>query len=307
MLDALTLDQMRVFVTVAEAGSFRSAAARLSRAQSAISHAIANLEAQLGLSLFDRSAHRPALTADGKALLADIREVLLRVGALKARAHGLSRGVEIELSLTIDVLFPFPLIGAALSELREHYPSVSIRLAIEPLGGPIAALLERRSALAITVGENFRDPRIAIEALTSIEMIAVVAATHPLAQAGDGARLLTRSELAQHLQIVQIDPTPISGAQDFGVLSPQTCRVTGQDTKHAMILAGLGWGRLPSWLIERDLAEGRLVRVATRALGRNAQLPAEAYLAHRLDEAMGPAARAFAEALARLCEIRARP
>ena len=306
MLDALTLDQMRAFVSVAEAGSFRSAATRLARAQSAISHAIANLEAQLGLSLFDRSAHRPTLTAEGKALLADIREVLLRVGALKARAHGLSRGVEIELSLTIDVLFPFPLIGAALSELRERYPSVSTRLAIEPLGGPIAALLERRSALAITVGENFRDPRIAIAALTSIEVIAVVAATHPLARAGD-KRQLTRSELAQHLQIVQIDPTPISGAQDFNVLSPQTCRVTGQDTKHAMILAGLGWGRLPHWLIERDLTEGKLVRVATRALGRNAQLPAEAYLAHRLDEAMGPAARAFAEALARLCEVRARP
>lgn len=306
MLDALTLDQMRTFMAVAEAGSFRAAATRLSRAQSAISHAIANLETQLGLSLFDRSAHRPALTAEGKALLADIREVLLRVGALKARAHGLSRGVEIELSLTIDVLFPSPLIGAALAGLREHYPSVSLRLAIEPLGGPIAALLERRSALAITVGENFRDPRITIEALTAIEMIAVVAATHPLASAGEGG-LLTRSELAAHLQIVQIDPTPISGEQDFGVLSPQTCRVTGQDTKHAMILAGLGWGRLPHWLIERDLAEGRLVRVTTGALGRNAQLPAEAYLAHRLDEAMGPAARAFAETLARLCEVRARP
>lgn len=306
MLDALTLDQMRTLMAVAEAGSFRAAATRLSRAQSAISHAIANLEAQLGLSLFDRSAHRPTLTAEGKALLADVREVLLRVGALKARAHGLSRGVEIELSLTIDVLFPSPLIGAALAGLRERYPSVSLRLAIEPLGGPIAALLERRSALAITVGENFRDPRIAIEALTAIDMIAVVAAAHPLASAGEG-RLLTRSELAAHLQIVQIDPTPISGAQDFGVLSPQTCRVTGQDTKHAMILAGLGWGRLPHWLIERDLAEGRLVRVATGALGRNAQLPAEAYLAHRLDEAMGPAARAFAETLARLCEVRARP
>lgn len=306
MLDALTLDQMRTFVSVAEAGSFRAAATRLSRAQSAISHAIANLEAQLGLALFDRSGHRPVLTAEGEALLADMREVLLRVGALKARAHGLSRGVEIELSLTIDVLFPFSLIGAALSELRGRYPSVSIRLAIEPLGGPIAALLERRSALAITVGENFRDPRIAIEALTSIEMIAVVAATHPLARAGNG-RLVTRSELAQHLQIVQIDPTPISGAQDFNVLSPQSCRVTGQDSKHAMILAGLGWGRLPHWLIERDLAEGRLARVATKALGRNAQLPAEAYLAHRLDEAMGPAARAFAEVLARLCAVRAPP
>ncbi|WP_186416958.1 LysR family transcriptional regulator [Bosea sp. CS1GBMeth4] len=300
MLDALTLDQMRVFLAVAEAGSFRAAAVRLSRVQSAVSHAIANLEAELGIALFDRSGHRPALTPEGQAVLANMREILLRVGALRARARGLGEGVEIELALTIDVLFPLPLIGAALAEVRARYPSVSIRVAVEPLGGPIAALLARRSALAITVGEDFRDPRIAVEALMGVEMIAVVAPAHPLARAGDGGTL-TRSELAEHLQIVQIDPTPLSGQRDFGVLSPQTCRVTGQDSKHAMILAGLGWGRLPRWLIERDLAEGRLVRLATRALGRRAQLPAETYLAHRLDEAMGPAARAFAEALRRLC------
>lgn len=55
MLDALTLDQMRIFVAIAETGSFRAAAARLSRVQSALSHAVANLEAELGVSLFDRS------------------------------------------------------------------------------------------------------------------------------------------------------------------------------------------------------------------------------------------------------------
>ncbi len=298
MLDALTLDQMRVFAAVAESGSFRSAASRLSRAQSAVSHAIANLEAELGLALFTRTGHRPVLTAEGQSLLVSIREILLRADALRARARGLSQGVELELSLTIDVMFPLPLIGRALAELRADYPAVSIRLAVEPLGGPIAALLERRSALAITCGEDFRDPRIAVEALTAIEMIAVVAKTHPLAKAGSP---LGRSELAEHLQIVQSDPTPLSGRREFGVLSPQTCRVTGQDTKHAMILAGLGWGRLPYWLIARDLAEGRLARLATRALGRRGALPVEAYLAHRLDEAMGPAARAFAQALTRLC------
>jgi DNA-binding transcriptional LysR family regulator len=62
MLDGLTLDQMRTFVAVAEAGSFRTAATHLSRAQSAVSHAIGNLEAQLGITLFDRSGHRPMLT-----------------------------------------------------------------------------------------------------------------------------------------------------------------------------------------------------------------------------------------------------
>ena len=78
MLDALTLDQMRVFVAVAESGSFRAAAGRLSRVQSAVSHAIANLEGQLRIALFDRSRHRPTLTPEGQSLLADVRAILLK-------------------------------------------------------------------------------------------------------------------------------------------------------------------------------------------------------------------------------------
>ena len=76
MLDALTLDQLRTFVAVAEAGSFRAGAKRLSRVQSAVSHAIGNLEAELGVILLDRSSHRPTLTSDGRVLLADGRAIL---------------------------------------------------------------------------------------------------------------------------------------------------------------------------------------------------------------------------------------
>ena|ERR1700760_2213081 len=82
MLDALTLDQLRTFVAVAEAGSFRAGAKRLSRVQSAVSHAIGNLEAELGVTLFDRSSHRPTLTSDGRAMLADGRAILLKVDLL---------------------------------------------------------------------------------------------------------------------------------------------------------------------------------------------------------------------------------
>lgn len=312
MLDALSLDQMRMFLTVAEAGSFRAAALKLDRVQSAVSHAIARLEDTLGVSLFDRSGHRPLLTAEGKALLVHVRDVLLRVDAMRARARGLSSGVELELALTVDVLFPPLLVGTALAEVSAAYPSVAIRLSAEALGGPITALLEKRSQLAIIVGESFRDPRIAMEALTSINMIAVVAASHPLARASGP---LDTAALANHLQIVQFDRSPLTAERDIGVISPRTCRVGGQDIKQAMILAGLGWGRLPGWLAADDLEKGRLVRVGTGALGRRAQLPMEAYLGHRLDEPLGPAARSFATALARLCAgppepeagVRARP
>ncbi|GLT11996.1 LysR family transcriptional regulator [Sulfitobacter porphyrae] len=296
MLDALTLSQIRTFVTVAESGSFRSGAARLSRVQSAVSHAIANLEAELNVSLFDRSGHRPILTPEGQTLLANARDVLLRVDAMRARARGLGEGVELELSLIVDTLFPIAQVGEAIVEMRALYPSVSIKLTVEPLGGPIAALMDKRSTLAVVVGEDFRDPRIAFEALSSIRSVAVVSKGHPLAMTSRSmpARV---TDLADHLQVVLSDPTPLSGAREFGVMSPQTCRVNTQETKHALILSGLGWGRLPFWLIARDLAENRLVRLDTKTLGRNAELATEAYLAHRLDEPLGPAARAFGQAL----------
>ena len=296
MIDALTLDQLRTFVAVVDSGSFRSGAAKLSRVQSAVSHAIANLEAQLGLALFDRSGHRPVLTLEGKALLTNARDILLRVDAMRARARGLGEGVELELSLVVDTLFPTAWIGAALKAMRRDYPSVAIRLAFEPLGGPLAALLAGRSTLAVTTGESFRDPRVALQALGSIEIVAVAAAEHALATRADD-QAIEVAELADHLQIVQVDPTTLSKGRDFGVLSPQTCRVGSQDTKHAMILAGLGWGRLPFWQVDRDLREGRLVRLHTKDLGRHARIGTVAYLAHRLDEPLGPAARAFGRAI----------
>ncbi|HEV2571140.1 MAG TPA: LysR family transcriptional regulator [Beijerinckiaceae bacterium] len=298
MLETVSLDQIRTFVTVADAGSFRAGAKRLSRVQSAVSHAIANLEADLSVQLFDRSGHRPVLTPEGQALLVNARDILLRVDTLRARARGLGEGVELELSLTVDTLFPLAKVGAALREMHAAYPSVAIRLAVEPLGGPVAALLEERSTLAIRVGEDFRDPRITLEALSSIEMVAVIASHHALAQTT--ADTIGLPELADHLQIVQSDPTSLSEGRSFGVLSPQIVRVTTQDTKHALIVAGLGWGRLPFWQVERDLKEGRLKRLNTTALGRNAQVVSEAYLAHRVDQPLGPAARAFSAALRRL-------
>ena len=71
-----TLDQLRVFITVVDAGSFVGAAKRLGRATSVISYSIANLEAQLGLTLFDREAtKKPQLTEAGQAVLAEARGV----------------------------------------------------------------------------------------------------------------------------------------------------------------------------------------------------------------------------------------
>src|SRR5256714_15685435 len=106
MLDAVTLDQVRTFIAAADEGSFSAAGRRLRRAQSVVSQTLANLEGQLGVKLFDRSARLPLLTDQGRALLLDARTVAGDIDLFQARAEGLARGPEPALSVVADVMFP---------------------------------------------------------------------------------------------------------------------------------------------------------------------------------------------------------
>ncbi|WP_343314168.1 LysR family transcriptional regulator [Brucella sp. BE17] len=296
MLDALTLDQIRTFVTIADSGSFRSAAQKLSRVQSGVSVAIANLEATLGVALFDRSGHRPVLTPQGRVLLGNARDIILRVDVLRAQARGFVHGVETELVIFVDTLYPMQALARAISQMRHHFPAVAIRVWTEALGGPLDALRNNRCTLAVMVGEDFRDPRIKFEPLTSISQVAVVASTHPLAL-GQTGQTLELMDIADHLQIVLTDPSDISAGRDFGVVSSHTCRVNTQDAKHNLILGGAGWGRLPYWLVERDLEQGTLMRLNISAMGLNGEVLSSSYIAHRRDEALRPAAQKLADLL----------
>ena len=78
----------------------------LKRTQSAVSESIANLEAQLRVTIFDRSKRYPVPTATGRILLNDARAIVRGVDAMKARAKGIAGGLEAELVVVIDVFFP---------------------------------------------------------------------------------------------------------------------------------------------------------------------------------------------------------
>src|ERR1700754_4724076 len=99
MLDGVTLDQLRTFVAAVDEGSFSAAGRKLRRAQSVVSQTLANLEAQLGVQLFDRSTRYPKLTDAGRGLLLDARSVAENIDAFKARARALREGLEPELAV----------------------------------------------------------------------------------------------------------------------------------------------------------------------------------------------------------------
>ncbi|MDB5439889.1 MAG: LysR family transcriptional regulator, partial [Caulobacteraceae bacterium] len=140
MLPGPSLDQLRIFVTAADEASFSAAGRRLGRAQSAISHAIANLEAQLGVILFDRTERRPRLTSAGAALLTTARDVVQGADALRCQAGQMAGGQEPELSVAIDVMFPQDRLTAAIRALAREFPDTSLRLYVEALGAVAEAV-----------------------------------------------------------------------------------------------------------------------------------------------------------------------
>ncbi|MFF3673109.1 LysR family transcriptional regulator [Streptomyces sp. NPDC002120] len=88
----MELRQLRYFVTVADEGGFGRAAERLGIVQSAVSTQVRRLERQLGVTLFDRTARRVALTGPGEALLPQARAVLDAADRTRALAAELAAG-----------------------------------------------------------------------------------------------------------------------------------------------------------------------------------------------------------------------
>jgi len=291
-----TLDQLRVFATVVEAGSFSAAARKLNRAQSAVSYAIANLEELLGLALFERGHHRPLLTEAGRAVLADARHVGRLVDEMRARASGLHAGLEAEVGLAVDVMFPTARLVAVLEAFARHFPTVALRLRIEAMGGVVQLVLDRVCGLGISWPMGLRSEVMEQQPLCQIELVPVCAPTHPLARL---PAPLTGSALQEHVQLVLTDRSQLTEGQDFGVISLRTWRLGDLGAKHALLRAGLGWGNMPAHMVCDDLGGGRLVRLDQGRPGILFQL----LLIHRVDRPPGPATRWLAERLAEPPEV----
>src|SRR6266700_2100026 len=103
-----TLHQLVCFDAVVTEGSFQAAAEKIRRAQPSVSLAVKNLEAQLGLSLFDRSGYRVSLTEAGRSFHERARVLLYELNALKTHATQLAMGEESELRVVIGDLCPLP-------------------------------------------------------------------------------------------------------------------------------------------------------------------------------------------------------
>jgi DNA-binding transcriptional LysR family regulator len=292
-----TLDQLRMFIAVAEEGSFSAAGRKLSRVQSAVSHSMANLEAQVGVRLWDRTTKIPSLTAHGKVLLASARRICSEVDALDRMAQGLVGGLEAEVSLALDALMPVRAVVDLCREFAREFPAVELRLYTETLSAVSALVLDGTCQIGV-IGPAAHAPGLTREHLVSVQMVPVVAAKHPLARGGSRARI-SNQMLSDHVHIVLSErgdqPTP-----DQAVLSPRIWRVADLSTKKALLLGGLGFGNLPAHMIKRELASKALVRIRPAAWSDGDWLLSLSVV-HSGGAARGPASRWVLERLPALC------
>jgi DNA-binding transcriptional LysR family regulator len=259
MIDGVSLDQLRAFIAAVDEGSFSAGARKLHRAQSAVSELVSNLEAQLGVVLFDRSERYPKLTPAGIQLVADARGVVTNVDLLKARAKGISRGLESELSAVVDVLFPIEAIAESAKEFRDRFPRTPLRLYVEALGGAYQPVLDGRCSLGVVGSLPIAPDSMSLERLQGVHMIMVAAREHPLAMVKG---VISKAELAKHVQLVLTDRSELTAGREFGVMSPLTWRLGDLFAKHAFLLKGLGWGGMPMHAVKQDLLEGRLIKLS---------------------------------------------
>lgn len=253
-----TLDQLQVFLAVVEEGSFAGASRRLNRVVSVVSYAIANLEAQLGLELFDREGTRkPKLTEAGRAMLADARAVSSSMAHLRARAKGLLDGLEAEVDLAVDVMLPAERLGRILRLFAEQFPTVTLRLHVEALGAIPTKVLSGEAIIGIAGPLSTTFKSLDSISAGSVMLVPVAAPDHALAR----MQPIPPGAGRDYTQLVLTDRSQATEGRDFSVMSAKTWRLADLSAKHALLREGIGWGNMPLPMIDADLMSGTLTRL----------------------------------------------
>ncbi len=288
MLDGVTLDQLRTFIAAVDEGSFSAAGRKLRRAQSVVSQTLANLETQIGVKLFDRSTRYPRLTEEGRSLLIDARSIAGTIDGFKARARSMREGLEPELGVAIDVMYPMDAVTRAAAHSRKQYPHTALRLYVEALGGVIKPVLDRSCSIGVIGSLPLVPDDLHSEPLLDIPFVTVVSPSHPLASIRG---IIPKSIIQKHVQLVLTDRTALSEGRDYAVLSPLTWRLADLGAKHAFLRAGLGWGHMPLHMVGTDLDTNVLARIRVEDVQKNPLMSMK--VVFRKDSPPGPAGRAF--------------
>ncbi|MDC9825450.1 LysR family transcriptional regulator [Devosia sp. ZB163] len=252
-------EALEAFAAAAALGSFSAAARRLRKSQSTISTAIANLEADLDLVLFDRTGRLPVLTPAGRRVLSHVQEILAANERLEALSVRLSDKVEPRLTIVLSDTYGQSDHIGLMQEFEQRYRDIELECLIAEGDDVIDLLQSGRAHLAVTAGQETYPSDIASARLAEpTRMGLFVAHGHPLAA-------ITSPSAEQLAATRQIYLNTYVGG------STRPLGLAWSAPSYLMLLEltqqGFGWAELPDWLV-RQYAGDTLVELTPRGWPR---------------------------------------
>ncbi|MES2401522.1 MAG: LysR family transcriptional regulator [Pseudomonadota bacterium] len=262
-------EALSAFAESAALGSFSAAARKLGKSQSTISSAIANLEIDLGLLLFDRSSRKPALTADGQALLGKVREILAASDRLDLAASQLGAGMEARLSVVWSDTYQSDRFEEMLGAFEQRFPDLEFECLIAEHGDLVSLVQTGRAQIGVVGAQASYPPDIGAATIAEQSEITLFAAvSHPLSAmtdiTPDTLRKFRELRLATYLE-------PSSAKVLPGVC--QSWSAPSYLMLLEMAVLGFGWAAIPRWMVSR-FAENKLQELNARGWPRRVPVDA---------------------------------
>ncbi|MCM2493227.1 LysR family transcriptional regulator [Burkholderia glumae] len=302
----LNLRELRAFVTVAQAGNFTRAAARLHLSQPALTVQIRRLEQTVGARLFDRNSRSVALTQTGRELLPLLQRSLDDMERVLRDARAFGDGAAGTVRLACLPTFAASVLPDLIREFRRRVPQARFEIR-DVVASAVDALVRGEEVdLGLTGGERV-DPALEVLHAGADRLVVVCPRGHRLAR----RRRVTAADLlaqplvltARGTSVRAVVDTALAAAAGAGPMPELACEPTCMMTAVAMVRGGLGVTILPASarevlaepeLVARPIAEAAFVRPVAlvkrrgRTLPRIAEAFAAALVAHGLHGAVQP-------------------
>jgi DNA-binding transcriptional LysR family regulator len=299
---AFSSDNVYIFLAVIDHGSFSAAARALGRVPSAVSMAIANLEAELDLQLFERSSREVRPTEMARALEAEARQMAGQLRRLKAHALSLHQGLERRLTLAIAPELLSAAWSDPLARLADEFPSLEVEVLSAPQADARRMLHDGSAQLALLYERPQVDEHESFQELGSEVLIAVISPRHPLARERNGHFRLEDLVDIRQIAIVSRE----AHEEDMRVLvSRKLWRTDSHLAMMGMVQAGLGWAFLPRRLVAPLVEDGELIGIDFATMSNQLRLWVDVVWLN--DRPLGLGAKRLIALMKNIAGLEARP
>ncbi|UPW19654.1 LysR family transcriptional regulator [Agarivorans sp. TSD2052] len=249
-----SFEQLKVFVTVCECGSFSAAARKLKRAQSGVSQAIANLEIAINQDLFSREKNTPELTENAKALLPIARSLLHQQKYFDQKVESLSNEYEHELVIAIDESLISDDFLQILEPLAAKFPITNIEIVASSTFDVEIMVSTGKAHLGIVYADGELKVDMDFFLLGQARFLTISSPEHELAQ----LPIVHDADLKRYRQCVHRSYQQKELWFSYGISTVIWYANTHQ-TLVELTQKGIGWANVPELLVNHKIEQGQLV------------------------------------------------